>query len=272
MTAETRAPERMTRAELEAERAFLFASLADLEAERAAGGMDDETYQRLADDYTARAAAVVRALDELRSEIPAPAAPAPRWRTPVVVGAILVFVALAGLALWSALADRSPGRTMTGNSSGASATQDRVLLEADVAREPNNPAAHRALARYLLTQREYASALQQFDAAAALDPKDAESRAYSGWVTYLAGLNERALARIDAAIAADPQYPDAYFFRGMVRFRGLGQAEAAIPDFERYLQMAPNSPMAEQVQSVLSAARQAIATAPATVPPTTATK
>ena len=48
---------------LEAERDFLLRSIDDLEAERAAGNVDDGTYRELHDDYTARAAAVIRSLD-----------------------------------------------------------------------------------------------------------------------------------------------------------------------------------------------------------------
>ncbi len=46
----------------EEERDFLLRSLDDLDAERAAGNIDDETYERLHDDYTARAAIAVRAM------------------------------------------------------------------------------------------------------------------------------------------------------------------------------------------------------------------
>ena len=48
----------LDREALEAERDFLLRSLDDLEAERAAGNVDDDTYRTLHDDYTARAAAV----------------------------------------------------------------------------------------------------------------------------------------------------------------------------------------------------------------------
>ena len=48
---------------LEAERDFLLRSLDDLDAERDAGNIDDATYQSLHDDYTARAASVIRSLD-----------------------------------------------------------------------------------------------------------------------------------------------------------------------------------------------------------------
>src|SRR5437868_2380987 len=46
------------------ERDFLLRSLRDLEAERAAGDIEENDYRELKDDYTARAAAVIRALDE----------------------------------------------------------------------------------------------------------------------------------------------------------------------------------------------------------------
>ena len=49
--------------ELEEERDFLLRSLADLEAEHDAHDIDDVDYRNLKDDYTARAAAVLRALE-----------------------------------------------------------------------------------------------------------------------------------------------------------------------------------------------------------------
>ncbi len=51
------------RASLEQERDFLLASLRDLEAEHEAGDIEDLDYEGLRDDYTARTAAVLRALD-----------------------------------------------------------------------------------------------------------------------------------------------------------------------------------------------------------------
>ncbi|MGQ0744129.1 MAG: tetratricopeptide repeat protein [Acidimicrobiales bacterium] len=53
-----------SRSDLEAERDFLLASLADLEAERESGEMDDAGYQVLHDDYTARTAKILRSLAE----------------------------------------------------------------------------------------------------------------------------------------------------------------------------------------------------------------
>ncbi len=48
---------------LEAERDFLLRSIADLDAEEAAGDLDHADHDTLRDDYVARAAAVLRALE-----------------------------------------------------------------------------------------------------------------------------------------------------------------------------------------------------------------
>ena len=51
------------RAPLEEQRDFLLRSLEDLEREHDAGDIDEHDYEALRDDYTVRAAAVLRALD-----------------------------------------------------------------------------------------------------------------------------------------------------------------------------------------------------------------
>ena len=56
-------PDVTDREALEEERSFLLRSLADLDAERADGNVDDGTYERLHADYTARAARVIHQLD-----------------------------------------------------------------------------------------------------------------------------------------------------------------------------------------------------------------
>ncbi|MGH8986356.1 MAG: hypothetical protein ACRDY6_21135, partial [Acidimicrobiia bacterium] len=79
--------EQEEREHLEAERDFLLRSLDDLEAEREAGGIDDESYARLHDDYTARAAAAIRALRDGVDARPV-AAPLP-WRRRLLVGGVI---------------------------------------------------------------------------------------------------------------------------------------------------------------------------------------
>lgn len=251
------------------ERNFLLASLDDLESERADAEMDDGTYRRLRDDYTARAAAVLRAIDAAerdpnRGTSKDEVAAAPRTgRRLAVVGGIVAFVAAAGFLLANAVGDRVDGGTATGNQQTDRnpeevAAETRATLEAAVERNPDDPAAHLELARFLAPTDPTAS-LMAYDEVVALDPANVEAHAYGGWIVHLAGLPEEALERVDRALAVDPDYPDARFFRGMILFQGLDDPAGAVVEFDRYLEIAPDGPLADQVRDVADAARAAVA-------------
>lgn len=253
MVAEAEARDDEQHESLEAERDFLLRSLDDLDTNRAAGDIDDATYERLHADYTARAAAVIRALRDGVDTRPEP----PRTRTPrrmAVIAGLVVFAVAASIALATGLGARLPGQSVTGNSTASGDTARETAFRDAVAQHPNDPQAHLAYARYLLGAQSFAAALKEYDATARLDPKNAESRAYGGWIVYLAGLPDEALQRLDTAVVADPNYPDAHFFRGMVLFRGKGDACGAKPEFQRYLAAANQSPMGPQVDQMLAAA------------------
>ena len=105
----------------------------------------------------------------------------------------------------------------------------------------------------LLSDGQAAAAVREFDAAAALDARNAESRAYAGWILHLAGLSADGLQRVDAAIAADPQFPDSYFFRAMI-VRAGGDNAGAAGSFRRYLELAPpDAPLRRDVEAALAA-------------------
>lgn len=247
------------RESLEAERDFLLRSLDDLDANRAAGDIDDETYERLHADYTARAAAVIRALRDGVDSRRESARVSKRRRAGVVAG-LVAFAVAASVVLAAGLGARLPGQTVTGNSQASGGTSRDAAFAEAIRRSPDDAQAHLAYARYLLGAQKFAPALKEYDATARLDPKDGESRAYGGWIVYLAGLPDEALKRLDAAVAAAPDYPDAHFFRGMVLFRGKGDACGAKPEFQKYLAVANQSPMGPQVDQQLAAAVQACPT------------
>jgi uncharacterized protein (TIGR02996 family) len=267
-------------ASLESERDFLLRSIADLETEREAGDLDDDRYRALKDDYTARAAAVLRSIEEGQEAVPAPA-PVPRKRRLLTGGAVLVFVVVAALALAAASGKRRDGQTVTGNAqgaqSGAARTADRkAALEGQIKEHPDDPAAHLVYARFLIETSDPNAggawpppeAVKAYLKAAQLDPKNPEANAYAGWTLFLATQNseadpkttveliDRALVRLDAAVTANDNYPDGHFFRGMVQLRGKNDPKAAIPDFERYLVLVPEGPLNAQVKQLLEQARQ----------------
>jgi cytochrome c-type biogenesis protein CcmH/NrfG len=250
-------------ASLESERDFLLRSLKDLESEREAGNLDDDRYQALKDDYTARAAAVLRSIEEGRDAVAA-RPPVGKKRKLLTGGAVLAFVLVAALALAAAAGKRHDGQTVTGNAQ--SGDTRRAALEQQAKDHPDDPTAHLVYARYLLEVQDWTEAVKQYLTAAKLDPKNPEANAYAGWMLFQVATNAEptqkgeltsgALDRLDAAVAASDSYADAFFFRGMVKFRGIGDAKGAVPDFERFLALVPNGPLNENVKAVLDQARQ----------------
>ena len=260
------------RESLEAEREFLIRSLDDLDAELADDNVDQSTYDRLHADYTARAARVLRALDGEAAALAAaeseriPARLTARRLVSAV--AVVVFVGIVGVALAYGFGARLPGQTITGRQSpsGPSAAQRLRELRADVARSPDDPAAHLDLARALMGS-DSGAALQAFQQAARLDPRNPEPFAYSGWLIRLQGFPDDGLTLLDKAIELRDDYPDAHFFKGVILLRDQKQPEAAIAEFQRYLVAAPSSPLANQVRTLLAEAVEASGTtAPSSTP------
>jgi cytochrome c-type biogenesis protein CcmH/NrfG len=252
---------------LEEERHFLLRSLDDLDAERAEGNIDDETYARLHADYTARAARVIHRLDGDPVEAVTGPPPVSARRRVLTITSVVVFALVVGVALAYGLGARLPGQTITGNaavSTQPSAKEQVAGLRAKVRANPNDAATRLALAQALMGTRDGAGALAQFQAAARLDPTNPQPYAYSGWLIRLEGFPDQGLTLLDKAIALDPTYADARFFRGLILFRDKKQPDAAIPEFQQYLVAAPNSPLAPQVRQLLAQAVEAGRAGPST--------
>ncbi|HEX6312870.1 MAG TPA: tetratricopeptide repeat protein [Acidimicrobiia bacterium] len=258
--------EQVEREQLEAERDFMLRSLDDLEAEREAGGIDEESYRRLHDDYTARAAAAIRAL---RDGVDArPNAPPLPWRRRLLVGGVIAgFALVAAVSLAAALGARLPGQTASGNSqaepSGAGMGDRRAELEAVVEENPDDVAARLALARFLEADGDLVGALEQYDAVTALDPDNADALAQGGRVLYITAtqiagsaeavdLVNEARTRLDAAVAADPDDADARYFRAVLLAQERFDDAQAVADAQRYLVLAPDGQFAEPARRLLA--------------------
>jgi cytochrome c-type biogenesis protein CcmI len=93
-----------------AERAFLERSLADLDAELAAGDLDPDDHRRLRADYRRRLAA----LDAPRAKRPATAPPARGARPVPAIALIVLLAVVSGVLLAQAVGRRGAGDSVTG--------------------------------------------------------------------------------------------------------------------------------------------------------------
>lgn len=237
----------MSLADLHEEREFLLGSLADLERERAAGEIDADDYRSLHDDYTARAAAVLRAIQKAESRpggsragSVAPPVRARGWQRGVAAAVVIGMVGatLVGVLLFAT--DRDPGSQITGE-------------------VPATVGGRLALAHELEAQGEAVEALKLYDSVLQEDPGNPEALAYRGWLLRLAGLLDEAQESFDRAVVAAPGYPDARFFRGVLLLRDRREPAAAMADFDVFLAANPPAEVAEAVRGLREEAAAAAA-------------
>ena len=184
-------------AHLEEERDFLLRSIDDLDAELAAGDIEPDDHQALRDDYTRRAAEVIRAIDA-RTTAMQEAVPSRDWRRiGLIVAGLLVLGGIVGVVV----AQSSGSRTGSDVSSGdIRQSVGQRLLEAG----------------QLAAEGELDEAVDVYDSVLADQPSNAEALAYKGWTLYRAGDDAAATAALDEAVIADPELPDARVFRAIV--------------------------------------------------------
>lgn len=193
--------------------AFLLQSLRDLEREHAAGDLSDEDYAALRDDYTARAAAALRA--EERGKAPPPPVRARRSPTQwaLIVAGIVGFAVLAGILVAQASGERGAGDGLTG----------------EVTQTPTQ-AASECIGLTVQLQAGTTSlddVVPCYEAVLDDDPDNAVARTYLGWTLYLTaqqaadqGVDAETLVdvyvqarrQLDLAVEADPAYADARAF------------------------------------------------------------
>jgi cytochrome c-type biogenesis protein CcmH/NrfG len=263
------------RADLERERDFLLRSLDDLDDERAAGNIDDGTYDTLHADYTARASVAIRELQGADVQLPDDEPRVSVTRRVLTVGSIIAFCVVIAVLLAHAVGERAPGQTITGNNQVANGTVTTVdagaALKAAADASPRDYSARIAYARYLLGAQDYPNAIVEYTAATGIDPKQPEPYAYRGWLTSLvaaqvtdqttkAQLVQRATSDLDHAISLDKTYPDPYVFEGLMLMNVEQKPAQAVPLFQEFLAVAPaDHPMRSQVETAL---QQAMAASP----------
>jgi hypothetical protein len=201
-------PDRL--AALEEERTFLLRSLRDLDAERAAGDVDDDDYTTLRDGYTKRAADVLREIDDGRSRLPR-RRPASRARRLVIVAGVIAVAVGAGILVARSSGDRLAGDEITGDAPGGGGGGVASLL---------------AEAR-LLRAADPGRAMQLYGQVLEEQPDHPEALTYSGWLLLFLGAEasdealsseavDGARANLAEAIAADPGYADPHCYLAII--------------------------------------------------------
>jgi cytochrome c-type biogenesis protein CcmH/NrfG len=219
-------------AALEEERDFLLASLADLDREHEAGDLDDDDHAALRDDYTARAAEVLRAIAERREAFAAAAPSRSAGRRWVVAGALVAVAVLAGVLMAQASGRRSAQDTVTGDirRTPTQQAQECLPLTAQTREDP----------RKVLDAKEcYEAVLDQ-------DPRNPTALTYLGWAILLSGepaLVDSGREFLLSSVEAAPEYPDAYAFLAILD-NSLGNFAEADKWLDTFESLDPSPDMA----------------------------
>jgi hypothetical protein len=198
-------PDRL--AALEEERTFLLRSLRDLDAEHAAGDVDDDDYATLRDGYTKRAADVLREIDDGRSRLPSRRPTSTARRLGIAAGVVAVAVGAGALVARSS-GDRLAGDEITGDAPGDGVAS--VLAEAR-----------------LLRAADPVRAMQLYGQVLEEQPDHPEALTYTGWLLLFVGgeATDEALTaeavdgareNLTEAIAADPGYADPHCYLAII--------------------------------------------------------
>jgi hypothetical protein len=233
-------PDRL--AELEEERRFLLQSLRDLEREHEFGDVDDHDYSELRDDYTVRAAHVLREIESGRSALPP--RPPRRWgRVAVIAAAVVAVGAGIGVLVASSSGQRLPGQNVTGMNPGDEQATLLVAARAALSSDPR------------LAADLYERVLDG-------DPDHPEALAYRGWLNVLvtqgsddAELKRQALdggkALLRRSVKADPTYADPHCLLAVVaaRFETKADNTTARREGRKCLQLDPPDEMRGLVEN-----------------------
>ncbi len=205
-------------AALEEQRAFLLRSLRDLEAEHDAGDVDDHDYAELTDDYTARAAAVIRAIESHQVRV-AVRRRSPSWsRRALWIGAVAVLAIGLGLFVAKSSGTRNQGDTITGG------TRQSVANELLTARQQ-------------FQSGDLVAAIKTYDKALQDDPTNVEALAYRAWMLRLGALGAQgqdqqllraqSLRYLQQALQVAPADGTSLVFLAVL-YGDLGQAQQAL--------------------------------------------
>ena len=245
---------------LEEERQFLLTSLTDLEREHEAGDITEGDYRALKDDYTARAAAVLRAIEDGRRPAdrhPSTGSGSPRrWSRTIGISAAVVAVAIgAGVLVARFSGQRLPGQTISGGiaeDTNSRLAQARALLSTDPGR-----------------------ALELYTQVKQVDPDNVEATTYTGWLLTLqaartgnADLVVQAEGLLDDAIRLDPGRADARLLQGGRALPLPERSRRSCPAVDRCQALNPPAALATEVAGLAAEIDTALATA-ASPPPTT---
>ncbi|MBI4733543.1 MAG: tetratricopeptide repeat protein [Rubrobacteridae bacterium] len=87
----------------------------------------------------------------------------------------------------------------------------------------------------------YKKAIENYEIALSVDPDQKAVRTNMGVAYYLVGITDRAISELNKVIKQDSSFYQAYYHLGVVQIQSQNDPEAAKPNFEMVLRLAPRT-------------------------------
>ena len=126
-------------------------------------------------------------------------------------------------------------------------------LEEQAAQNPNDPEPRLKLANYLYDQHQWQRAIEWYQKALELDPKNVNARTDLGTAYFNLGRAQDALREYRKSLEIDPTHQPTMFNSIVVYFDGLHDAGAARQMMERLTKLNPNYPGIDRLKGRLDA-------------------
>ena len=146
----------------------------------------------------------------------------------------------------------------SGQSSAAVLDQNKVNAFRSVAeREPSNPKPRIELANLYFDSERYDEAIKWYSEALKLQPSDPDVSTDLGISYFYTNQPDKALQQFEHSLKVDPKHTKTLLNVGIVRAYGKQDLEGAQQAWEQVVQLAPDSPEAQQAKRALDSLRSA---------------
>jgi len=172
-------------------------------------------------------------------------------RRTLVVAAMVLAVFTAGCQREESSPPLVPKNLPPGG--GSIVFNDEInTLEKVLEKNPKDLSALIRLGNLYMDSKRFKEAAELYGRSLEIDPKNTDVRVDMGTCYRSMGSPDIALQNYAKAIEINPNHANAHLNSGVVLFDDMKNYPAAIKEFERFLEIEPDSPRAAQIRSLIA--------------------
>lgn len=119
---------------------------------------------------------------------------------------------------------------------------------------PDSAGAHVAAARVHISKQDFNTATAELNKASEIDSSNADIALYRGSLALARKDYKAAASLLEPHVNAHPDEPFGHYYLGLAQY-GLKKPDKTVQHFQRFLSLAPDTPEAARVESLLRSIR-----------------